>query len=114
MLSVEAAGVVAFPVATSARSRRPIERRILIKRQLCTRKETPMKRNIYSISLALSVLLVLGLVAYNTAASKFSDWAAPVNLGPVVNSPFNDFAPAFSKNGLSLYFSSDRPGSLGI
>jgi len=72
-----------------------------------------MKRTIYSISLALTVLLVLGLVAYNAAASKFSDWSAPVNLGPIVNSAFNDFAPAVSKNGLSLYFSSDRPGSLG-
>ena len=72
-----------------------------------------MKRTIYSISLALTVLLVLGLVAYNAAASKFSDWSAPVNLGPIVNSAFNDFAPAVSKNGLSLYFSSDRPGGLG-
>jgi len=72
-----------------------------------------MKRNVYSISVALTVLLVLGLVGYNAAASKFSDWAAPVNLGPIVNSPFNDFAPAISKNGLSLYFSSDRPGGLG-
>lgn len=73
-----------------------------------------MKRNIYSISLTLTALLVLGLAAYNTAAaSKFSDWSAPVNLGPIVNSPFNDFAPAVSKNGLSLYFSSDRPGGFG-
>ena len=73
-----------------------------------------MKGNIYSISLALTVLLVLGLVEYNAdAASKFSDWSAPVNLGPIVNSPFNDFAPADSKNGLSLYFSSDRPGGFG-
>jgi WD40 repeat protein len=72
-----------------------------------------MKRNIYGIGLALSVLLVLGLVAYNVAASRFSDWAAPVNLGPIVNSAFNDFGPAISKNGLSLYFSSDRPGGFG-
>jgi hypothetical protein len=70
-----------------------------------------MKRT-HSITLALTVLL--GVVAYYAeAASKFSDWAAPVNLGPVVNSTFNDFGPAVSKDGLSLYFSSDRPGGLG-
>jgi Tol biopolymer transport system component len=50
----------------------------------------------------------------SSPASKFSDWAPLVNLGSVVNSPFNDFAPAVSKNGLSLYFSSDRPGTSGV
>jgi hypothetical protein len=73
-----------------------------------------MKRSICGISIALAVLLVRGLVTNSAvAASNFSDWSAPVNLGPVVNSPFNDFAPAVSKNGLSLYFSSDRPGTSG-
>jgi Tol biopolymer transport system component len=47
------------------------------------------------------------------AAPKFSDWSAPVNLGLVVNSESEDFAPHISKNGLSLYFASDRPGSIG-
>jgi hypothetical protein len=73
-----------------------------------------MKRSICGIALALAVLLVRGLVTNNAAAaSTFSDWSAPVNLGPIVSSPFNDFAPAVSKNGLSLYFSSDRPGGFG-
>lgn len=71
-----------------------------------------MKRSTYSMNLAL--LLLLGVFAYSPeAASKFSDWAAPGNLGPEVNSAFNDFGPAVSKNGLSLYFSSDRPGGFG-
>src|SRR5881296_771925 len=43
----------------------------------------------------------------------FSDWSAPVNLGPVVNSGSDDFHPAISPNGLSLYISSGRPGGLG-
>jgi len=30
-----------------------------------------------------------------------------------VNSPFQDFLPALSKNGTSLYFASNRPGSVG-
>jgi len=73
-----------------------------------------MKRIIYRISVALTVLLVLGLVAhYAAAASKFSDWSAPVNLGAPVNSAFNDFGQAVSKNGLSLYLTSDRPGGFG-
>lgn len=46
------------------------------------------------------------------AGSGFSDWAVPTNLGPTVNSAFQDFGPAISKDRLSLYFTSDRPGGL--
>jgi len=35
---------------------------------------------------------------------RFSDWSAPVNLGPPVNTPFIEQAPSISKDGLSLYF----------
>ena len=42
----------------------------------------------------------------------FGPWSTPVNLGPVVNSPFDDRFPAISKNGLSLYITSDRPGGV--
>lgn len=44
---------------------------------------------------------------------RFSEWSQPVNLGPVVNSSNADQWPAISSNGLSLYFSSNRPGGLG-
>ena len=72
-----------------------------------------MKRSICCI-VALIVLLGRGLVTNNAAAaSNFSEWSEPLNIGSIVNSAFNDFAPAVSKNGLSLYFSSDRPGSFG-
>src|SRR2546422_6091626 len=43
---------------------------------------------------------------------QYGPWGAPVNLGAVVNSPANDQHPAISKDGLSLYISSDRPGGL--
>ena len=46
-------------------------------------------------------------------APEYGPWGPPVNLGPVVNSPYNDQHPAISKDGLSLYISSDRPGGLG-
>ena len=48
-----------------------------------------------------------------TQAQKYSDWSAPVNLGPVINSGLSDQGPAISKDGLSLYFTSNRSGSIG-
>jgi hypothetical protein len=54
------------------------------------------------------------LAAFNLAAGpKYSDWSPPVNLGPGIDTPANDQHPAISKNGLSLYFTSNRPGGLG-
>jgi Tol biopolymer transport system component len=49
-----------------------------------------------------------------TRASTTEPWGVPVNLGPVVNSSFNDGAPAISRDGRSLYFYSDRPGGSGL
>ncbi len=46
-------------------------------------------------------------------AQQFSDWSAPVNLGPIINSGVNNQHPAISNDGLSLYYSSDRVGTLG-
>lgn len=46
-------------------------------------------------------------------APQYSDWSAPVNLGPVVNSTVVDIDPSISKDGLSLYFDSNRPGGFG-
>lgn len=51
----------------------------------------------------------------------YGPWGPPVNLGPVVNSPYNDNSPAISKDGLSLYITSSpnpappgpRPGGPG-
>src|SRR6266446_1750793 len=42
----------------------------------------------------------------------FGPWSEPVNLGPVVNSRFDDSHPAISKNGLSLFITSTRPGGV--
>jgi hypothetical protein len=57
----------------------------------------------------LSVLLASSLVA----SPKFLEWSSPVNLGPVVNSTATDAAPLISKDGLSLYFNSNRTGGVG-
>jgi WD40-like Beta Propeller Repeat len=63
--------------------------------------------------ISLVLALVVFVTGQPTAAPKHSDWVLPTNLGPVINSPFNDFGPAVSKKGLSLYFNSDRPGGFG-
>ncbi|HXE74889.1 MAG TPA: hypothetical protein VNN18_04525 [Candidatus Xenobia bacterium] len=48
------------------------------------------------------------------ADDQYSDWSAPVNLGPPVNWIFADVDPFISKNGLSLYFSCNNcPGGFG-
>jgi hypothetical protein len=41
-----------------------------------------------------------------------SEWSAPVNLG-AVNSPFNEQNAFLSKDELTLYLTSNRPGGLG-
>ncbi len=46
-------------------------------------------------------------------AQQYSAWSSPVNLGPLVNSTASDQHPAISKDGLSLYFMSDRSGGFG-
>jgi hypothetical protein len=49
----------------------------------------------------------------STRESTDDPWGTPVNLGPVVNSPFFDGAPALSRDGTTLYFTSERPGGIG-
>ena len=73
-----------------------------------------MKRHSHNTSFVLTALMVLGQVAYYGAAPPtLSEWLPPVNLGPVVNSAVNDFGPAISKDRLSLYLGSTRPGRFG-
>ena len=48
-----------------------------------------------------------------TRASVSDPWAAPVNLGPTVNTAYNECCPDISADGLSLFFWSNRPGGFG-
>lgn len=59
---------------------------------------------------SFSILSIVALCA--VASPHYSEWSEPVNLA-AVNSPWQDFGAVISKDGLSLYFSSDRPGGLG-
>ena len=36
-------------------------------------------------------------------------WQPPLNLGPAANSEFNDYGPALTPDGTTLYFASNRP-----
>ena len=49
----------------------------------------------------------------STRPDAESDWAAPVNLGPVVNSSAYDGETWLSPDGLTLFFGSSRPGGFG-
>ncbi len=61
---------------------------------------------------ALSLVLSISISPAATAV-EFSDWCPRINLGPDVNSSFSDGGPAISKDGLSLFFHSNRPGGFG-
>lgn len=45
--------------------------------------------------------------------AQFSDWSAPVNLGPPVNTAAGEAGASISKDGLSLYFAASRSDGCG-
>jgi len=46
-------------------------------------------------------------------ASVDDPWGSPVNLGPTVNTAFDEGDPAFSRDGHLMFFESRRPGGFG-
>jgi hypothetical protein len=62
---------------------------------------------------AVVVLACGALATLTSAAPEYADWAAPVSLGPPVNTSVNDLAPSLSADGLTLYIHSPRPGGAG-
>jgi len=64
--------------------------------------------------LSLGGLMIASLcLRYVSAAPKFSAWSAPTNV-TALNTASNEAGPMISKDGLSLYFHSDRPGGQGL
>ncbi len=49
-----------------------------------------------------------------TSVWNGSSWGEPVNLGAPINSSRNDMQPAFTSDGNTMYFSSDRESAIGI
>jgi len=74
----------------------------------------PRRKFLYGAAVLSSaaILRPTAILDDDERLGPFGPWSTPVNLGPVVNSRFNDRFPAISKNGLSLYFASDRPGGV--
>ncbi len=62
--------------------------------------------------ITIALMTVLASVSF-AAGPQYSVWSQPVNLGPVINTGYNDQHPAISKDGLSLYLTSNRPGGFG-
>ena len=68
--------------------------------------------------LILSLLIFVPLVVSDAQADPsrcetLGAWSEPVNLGPPINTEAFEGSATLSPNGLSLYFTSNRPGSLG-
>jgi Tol biopolymer transport system component len=73
-----------------------------------------MNRACQTASIGTALLLSVPLIVPSiSAAPKFSEWSAPVNLGPNINSAFAESGALISKDGLTLYFNSNRPGGVG-
>jgi outer membrane protein OmpA-like peptidoglycan-associated protein len=50
---------------------------------------------------------------YYSIKEKSGKWGKPVNLGPMVNTPYNEDCPFFHYDGKTLYFSSEGHSSMG-
>jgi hypothetical protein len=73
-----------------------------------------LRRSFLVAVAGLAVVITVFPLSRITAQSEFSGWSAPDNLGPVINSAFDDAGPSLSNDRLSLYFSSNRPGGVGL
>jgi hypothetical protein len=67
-----------------------------------------MNKSTHYIATLGSAIVLVSAVTASSGAQKYSEWSTPVNVGPTVNSSAMDRAPAISKDGLSLYFASNR------
>ncbi len=61
----------------------------------------------------ISIVLVLALCMEAEVAKADFTFGTPTNLGPTVNSSSRDLKPSVSADGLSLFFTSTRPGGVG-
>ena len=66
----------------------------------------------FRIRLVLIGIMAVIVLGGGNAMADFT-FGERVNLGPVVNSPYGDYDPFISPDGLSLYFDSTRPSGHG-
>jgi hypothetical protein len=73
-----------------------------------------MTKSTLCITSLVGALVLVSAFTASSGAQKYSDWSEPINLGPLVNSTGMDRGPAISKDGLSLYFASNRLDGTGF
>ena len=80
------------------------------------------KRQYSRIFAALLVAILLGCGAESdrriagisaSHTTSYSAWSVPVAIGDINTTPFNDQQPTLSKDGLTMFFASNRPGTPG-
>lgn len=54
-----------------------------------------------------------GLDVYKSIRDDSGDWGVPINLGPTINTPFDEETPFILEDGKTLYFSSQGHYSMG-
>jgi hypothetical protein len=63
--------------------------------------------SLIKLSLLVSVLVLISGSGSAQEPPRFSDWSAPLNIGPFVNTPGFDGCPFVTKDGLDLIFMSN-------
>ena len=71
-----------------------------------------MKTNSTLIALLLVSIAAISSVAAQKGGPKFSDWGPLTHLPPPINSQYDDQAAVLSRDEKTIYFSSNRPGSI--
>jgi hypothetical protein len=72
-----------------------------------------------------SMLLIVALMAFSLCSvaalaqspsdgARFGRWSTPINVGPPLNTQYNDMYAELTRDELTVYFTSDRPGGLGL
>jgi hypothetical protein len=68
-----------------------------------------MKQRLAGVFVLAALLTVTG----SSIAQTFSEWTAPVNLGNTINTASAEQFVFITRNGLTIYFASDRAGGFG-
>jgi Tol biopolymer transport system component len=78
-----------------------------------SRKRNPLAKLLLGFVAAACVLGAGATSLWAAGGPHYTGWSEPVNLGPTISTTFTESGPAISKNRLSLYFYSTRPGGFG-
>lgn len=63
--------------------------------------------------IAMALLALAAAPVLADAHVEFGAWSAPINVGPPLNTQYNDTYPILTADELTIYFTSDRLGGLG-